>query len=124
MPLLTEAVGFLASSVSFLVLLPQGVRVWADRDDPPALVGVSLPTQALLLTSTLVWALYAALAGAFWVGAPVVVNAPVTLMTIVVVLRSRQVAAGGAGSVMPVPAVVATDEPALVPLAALEPVAV
>ena len=91
MPDLTEAVGFFASLVSFLVLLPQGVKVWGDRRDPAALVHVALPTQVMLLLNSVLWAVYAALTGSFWVGAPVVVNAPITFVTIVVVLRSRGV---------------------------------
>jgi uncharacterized protein with PQ loop repeat len=93
MPLVTEAVGFLASLASFLVLVPQAVRVRRDRHDPVALAAVSVPTQAMLLTNSLLWAVYALLIGSLWVGAPVVVNAPITATTIVLAVRARRTVA-------------------------------
>ena len=90
MPLVTEAVGFLASLVSFLVLLPQAVRIHRDRRDPAALATIAVATQAMLLTNSLLWAVYATLIGSLWVGAPVVVNAPITCATIVLALRARR----------------------------------
>lgn len=90
MEALTEAVGMLASLTSFLLWLPQGARVWRARHDPASLQGIALTTQVLSLTGNVLWATYAVLIQSFWVGAPVVVNAPIAVMTITVLLRARR----------------------------------
>jgi uncharacterized protein with PQ loop repeat len=134
MHLVTDAVGFLASLASFLVLVPQAVRVRRDRHDPAALAAVSVPTQAMLLTNSLLWAVYALLIGSLWVGAPVVVNAPITATTIVLALRARRTlaacsvvaasaASAGAGFVASAVAVADAGQEPRVVLAARELVA-
>lgn len=86
----TEAVGLLASLTSFVVWLPQGVRVWKGRHHPAALQGVVLGTQVVALLGALLWAAYAVLIDSFWVGAPSAVNVPVIVLTIAVVTRARR----------------------------------
>lgn len=45
----TEALGMLASLTSFVLWVPQGRRVWRGRNDPAALAGIALSTQAISL---------------------------------------------------------------------------
>lgn len=91
--LLTEAVGFLASAVSFVLWWPQAARVWRHRDDGGRLGGVSIGSQVLLVLNAALWGGYAVATGSFWVGAPGLVNAPLALGTIVLLRRSRRVSA-------------------------------
>lgn len=48
----------------------------------------------MLLVNATGWALYGVLTGAFWVGAPGIVNGPLAILSIVLVLRSRRHADG------------------------------
>lgn len=92
--LLTEGVGFLASAVSFVLWWPQAARVWRHRHDRGQLGGVSISTQVLLLVNASLWGVYAVFTGSFWVGAPGLVNAPLALLTIALLRRSRGRGAG------------------------------
>jgi uncharacterized protein with PQ loop repeat len=91
--LITEASGLLASLSGFLLWLPQARRVWQDRHDRERLAGVSLQTQVLALLGNTLWGIYALGIGSFWLGAPSVVNIPVTIMTITIVLRAQRATA-------------------------------
>ena len=93
MHLITEASGLLASLSGFLLWLPQARRVWQDRHDRERLAGVSLQTQVLALLGNTLWGIYALGIGSFWLGAPSVVNIPVTIMTITIVLRAQRATA-------------------------------
>lgn len=104
MHLITEASGLLASLSGFLLWLPQARRVWQDRHDRDRLAGVSLQTQVLALLGNTLWGVYALGIGSFWLGAPSVVNIPVTIMTITIVLRAQRTAAAGADPLALVPA--------------------
>lgn len=88
----TEAVGLIASITSFLLWVPQGVRVWRHRRDADQLRGIALSTQVIALTGAVLWVAYAALIDSFWLGAPIVVTGPVAAMTIVVLVRGRRAA--------------------------------
>lgn len=59
--------GFIASTVAFVVWLPQARAVWASRNDPHALSSISVGTQVLLLSNAVLWGVYAARESAFWV---------------------------------------------------------
>lgn len=87
--LLTEAIGFAASVIAFVLFVPQARRTWRVRNDPHALAGVSAGTQWLLLSNAALWAVYAMLTGAFWVGAPGIVNGPLALATLALIYRAR-----------------------------------
>lgn len=89
----TEALGLLASLTSFILWIPQGVRVWRARRDPAALSGIAVSTQVISLVGNVLWFVYALLIQSFWLGAPIVVNLPVLLMTIAVLVRARRMAA-------------------------------
>lgn len=89
---LTETLGLLASLTSFILWVPQGLRVWRARRDPASLTGLAVSTQVISLVGNVLWAAYGVLIGSFWVGAPVVVNVPILLMTIVVLRRARRAA--------------------------------
>jgi uncharacterized protein with PQ loop repeat len=93
-----SVVGFLATTTSLVRLLPQAVRTYRQRRDPPALAGVSLPTQWLTFANSCLWLTFGVLltmssqAGpsALWVAAPSAVNAPVALAVIYWVTRGRR----------------------------------
>lgn len=87
---MTQVVGFLASAMAFVLFVPQATRVWASRHDARSLAGVSTLTQWLLLTNAGLWGVYAVLTGAFWVGAPGLINAPLAIVTLVLIGRSRR----------------------------------
>jgi uncharacterized protein with PQ loop repeat len=89
MGLHVEVVGLLASLVSLVLWWPQAARVWRFRHEAGRLGGVSIPTQVLLLANAALWAAYALLTGSFWVGAPGLVNAPLAVLTLAVLHRSR-----------------------------------
>ncbi len=92
----TEVIGLMASLTSFLLWIPQGVRVWRHRHRPDELRGIALSTQVISLAGSALWLGYAALIGSFWLGAPVVVNGPVAVMTIAVLVRARRAPAAAA----------------------------
>lgn len=115
MQLLTEVSGLLASITGLLLWLPQGLRVWRDRDVPDRLVGISVPTQVLSLAGNVLWLLHAIGIGSFWLGAPSVVNVPIAIMTIVVVRRAAPASAlEQAGPFLDGPPTAATDPDGLV----------
>lgn len=89
----TEAVGLLASLTSFVLWLPQGVRVWRARREPAALTGIAISTQVISLAGNVLWFVYALLIDSFWLGAPIVVNLPVLVLTIGLLVRARRAAA-------------------------------
>lgn len=86
-----HASGIIASATAFILWLPQARAVWRHRGDPHALAAVSLATQVILLGNAAIWGFYAFQTQAFWVGAPGVVNAPLALVTIGLILRSRRI---------------------------------
>jgi len=53
------------------------------------LPGVSAGTQWLLLANALCWGGYALLTGSLWADAPGLVNAPLAVLTIVVLRRAK-----------------------------------
>ena len=85
----TDFIGIVASTIAFVMFVPQAVRVWKSRNEPHALVGISLSTQFLVLGNATIWGVYAFLLSEFWVGAPGIINAPLALAVIALVLRSR-----------------------------------
>lgn len=87
---MTQAVGFLASAMAFVLFVPQATRVWTSRHDARSLAGVSTLTQWLILGNAGLWGVYAVLTGAFWVGAPGLINAPLAIVTLVLIQRSRR----------------------------------
>lgn len=82
-------IGFLASVVSFLVFIPQAAKVWTFRKSPHALLGVSVGSQVLILLNASLWGVYGFLTGAFWVAAPGIINAPLAVMSLVLIMRAR-----------------------------------
>lgn len=85
-----DVVGFLASVTAFVLFLPQALLTWRRRGDVEALRGVALGTQVVLLANAGLWGLYGVLTEAFWVAAPGLLNAPLAVLTIALVLRSRR----------------------------------
>lgn len=88
--LATEAVGLSASVIAFVLFLPQAMRIWAARADPRALAGVSRATQWFVLANASLWAVYAVLTGAFWIGAPGLINGPLAIAALVLLYRGRR----------------------------------
>ena len=89
-PVLVGAVGLMASVTAFVLFLPQALLTWRRRGDVEALRGVALGTQVVLLANAGLWGVYGVLTGAFWVAAPGLLNAPLAVLTIALVLRSRR----------------------------------
>lgn len=54
-----QALGFVASVVSFVLFVPQAAKAWRMRRDWSALRGVSLEMQFFLLANAALWAVYA-----------------------------------------------------------------
>ncbi len=94
MDALVESLGFTASAVSFILWWPQAIRVWRCHRAGESLSGVSLSSQTLLLFNAALWGAYAAVTNSLWVGAPGLVNAPLAVITIVLVVRGRRTPAG------------------------------
>lgn len=86
-------IGIAGAAISFLIFVPQARLVWANRARPDRLAGISILGQILIITNAALWGLYAAATGAFWSGAPGIVNAPLAIVVIVLVVRSRRSAA-------------------------------
>lgn len=89
--LLTEAIGFAASVIAFVLFVPQARHTWRVRNTPTAVAGVSAGTQWLLLCNAVLWGVYAVLTGAFWVGAPGLVNGPLAVVTLALIYRGRAI---------------------------------
>ena len=85
----TQLLGLLASALCFAMWWPQAVLVWRGRHDAAALAGVSLGTQVVLFVDEVLWVLHALRTHALWAGAPSLVNAPLALITIVLLRRAR-----------------------------------
>ncbi|WNB85869.1 hypothetical protein [Cellulomonas sp. ATA003] len=83
----TEVIGMMASLTSFLLWLPQGLRVWRHRHEPARLAGIAMSTQLISVAGNVLWTAYAVLLGSFWLGAPAIVNLPIAVATIVVLRR-------------------------------------
>lgn len=89
--LITDVIGFVSSVISFVLFLPQAKRTWEVRHDPKSLRGVSSGTQWLILCNATLWGVYAVMTGAFWVGAPGLVNAPLAITTLILIGRAKRI---------------------------------
>lgn len=88
--MIVDAIGFFASTISFILFLPQAASTWQNRESPRSLAALSPWTQWLILLNAASWWAYAILTGAFWVGAPGLVNAPLAVMTLYFIHRARR----------------------------------
>lgn len=87
---LVSWVGMAGTVLAFVLFLPQARHTWTNRGRPERLRGISVTGQVCVIANALVWGLYALLTGAFWTGAPGIINAPVAVCTIVLLLRGRR----------------------------------
>lgn len=87
---LLNLIGFVATFSAFIIFLPQAVMAWKHRDDPKALEGVSLGTQALVLGSALLWVLYGWYMNAIWVAVHESLAIPTSTFIIYQVVKSRR----------------------------------
>ncbi|KQS97429.1 hypothetical protein ASG23_18040 [Cellulomonas sp. Leaf395] len=85
-----ELAGFAGSAVSLVLWWPQALVVWQSRGDPDRLRGVSVTSQVLLLLNAVIWGAYAMSTQSLWVGAPGLVNAPLAVLTIVVLRKAHR----------------------------------
>lgn len=85
--------GLIASTISFVMWLPQARSTWRHRNSPTELAGISMGTQLLVLVNATVWGIYAVITGAYWSGAPGLVNLPLALLNIYLITRARQLSA-------------------------------
>lgn len=84
-----DLLGLISAVISFALFLPQGKLVWVNRGNVTALKGISRGTQWMILGNAVSWGAYAVLTGAFWVGAPGLVNGPLAVMTLVLLHRIK-----------------------------------
>lgn len=87
---LLNLIGFVATFSAFVIFLPQAVTAWKHRDDPKALQGISLGTQALVLASALLWVVYGVYMNAIWVAVHESLAIPTSIFIIYQVLKSRR----------------------------------
>lgn len=87
--LITHAVGLCASTIAFLLWLPQARLTWQLRHEPTKLAGISLGTQWLVILNATLWFAYGWLESAFWIAAPGFINLPLASATILMVYRAR-----------------------------------
>lgn len=85
-----DLIGFVATSFSICMWVPQARITWRNRHDAVRLAGVSETTQWLSMIGYLLWGVFGLLIGSFWVAAPSIVSFPLSLATIIVVRRSRR----------------------------------
>jgi uncharacterized protein with PQ loop repeat len=88
--LLANFIGAVMSVISFILWLPQAKLVWKNRNNPPALTGISNTTQVLVLVNAIGWGLYGFLTNSFWVGAPGLVNGPLAILILVILNRKQK----------------------------------
>ncbi|MBC7724195.1 MAG: hypothetical protein H7146_05530, partial [Burkholderiaceae bacterium] len=65
---------------------------WRNRNDALKLAGVSETTQWFSAASYLLWGVFGAVSGSFWVMAPSIVSFPLSIATIIIVRRGRRLA--------------------------------
>lgn len=83
--------GVVGTIISFALWLPQASLVYANRNQPEKLTGLSKATMYLVLANALCWGAYALLTGAFWAGAPGLINGPLAIAVLVVLHRRHGV---------------------------------
>ncbi|MFE3279978.1 hypothetical protein [Nocardia sp. NPDC059239] len=87
--LMTNIFGFGGMVVSIVMFIPNARSVWQYRADRAALAAVSLGSQILILTASVLWIGYSLLISAWWSLAPNVVTLGLQAFTIVVLARAR-----------------------------------
>ncbi|QYH36326.1 hypothetical protein [Salinibacterium sp. M195] len=85
-----NALGFVGTTFSFLMWVPQARITWQSRNDAVRLAGISETTQWLLVLGYGVWGAYGLLSASMWVAAPSVIAIPLAAATIVVIRRGRR----------------------------------
>lgn len=88
--MMVNLIGFSASVVSFVMFIPSAKSVWDNRKDPHALQGASLGMNVMLLCNAVLWAMYGYMTSAFWVAAPGIVNAPLAILSMYFILKTRE----------------------------------
>lgn len=88
--LVANALGFVATSFSIVMWVPQARITWRNRNNPIRLAGVSETTQWLSMIGYLLWGVFGILIGSVWVAAPSFVSFPLSIATIVIVRRGRR----------------------------------
>ncbi|MEW1980798.1 hypothetical protein AB0333_07695 [Citricoccus sp. NPDC079358] len=71
---LVSWVGMAGTVLAFVLFLPQARHAWTNQRRPERLRGISVTGQVCVIANALVWGLYAFLTGAFWTGAPGIIN--------------------------------------------------
>lgn len=87
--IVVNALGFVATSFSIVMWIPQARTTWRNRNHPIRLAGVSETTQWLSMIGYLLWGVFGVLIGSVWVAAPSLVSFPLSIATIVIVRRGR-----------------------------------
>lgn len=77
--------GAWGSVISFVLWLPQARRTWMIRHDRAALAGISTSTHLLVCSNAITWFAFALYTRNFWVGAPGLINLPLSVATLIIV---------------------------------------
>ena len=89
--ILIHFIGFIGSSLSFILWIPQARLTWKNRKNPEKLSAVSVGTQWVVVANAITWGIYAVLTGAWWAGAPGVINLPLAVGTIFLISKARKI---------------------------------
>lgn len=87
---MSDLVGLVASTIAFVLWLPQADLARRRLGDDRALAGLSMGTLWLVLCNAVLWGVYAVMTQAWWVGAPGLVNAPLAVWMLVLVVGARR----------------------------------
>lgn len=85
-----DLVGLVASTIAFVLWLPQADLARRRLGDDRALAGLSVGTLSLVLCNAVLWGVYAVMTQAWWVGAPGLVNGPLAVWMLVLVVGARR----------------------------------
>lgn len=88
--ILTTVLGFIASTFSIIMTIPQAMRAWQLRNNFEAFSGISILTQVFLLSNALSWFAYVIVDRDLFVALPGFINIPLAILTIVLVVRGRR----------------------------------
>lgn len=80
--LLVLVLGITGNVTSIILWFPQAKKIWLNRHDPKALKVISVGTQKLAATNTLVWCFYGLLKRDSWLPIATIFVLPCALLTI------------------------------------------
>lgn len=80
--MIVNILGFLANLTSLILWIPQARTTWENRNSFGALSGISLITQLLVVTNTILWCVYGLMINNFWLPLGTIIILPLACFTI------------------------------------------